>query len=279
MTQEFTSSLDETRAGLSALLELVYERTGEDFRQYKHPSMLRRVLRCVEAENAGSLHGLLDCARRDPDCLLRLRAALTLHVTSMFRDPAFFRLIQERVLPSLQTYPYPRLWIAGCSTGQELYSYLILLDEAGLGDRCALYGTDLSDRVVDVARAGTLDASLLEDYEAGYRLAGGRRSLREYFDIEDRYMRVRPGLLRNASFAVHNLVTDASFNEFHLISCRNVLMYLDEAAQRRALEVIHDSLVPLGFLGLGNSESLMQARHRPDYERLDPAEPLYRRVR
>ena len=225
-------TLDETRADLSALLELVYDRTGEDFREYKHPSMLRRVLRCVEAENAGSLQGLLDCARRDPACLLRLRAALTLHVTSMFRDPAFFRLVNERVLPSLRTYPYPRVWIAGCSTGQELYSYLILLEEAGLGDRCALYGTDLSDAVVDAARAGTLDASLLEDYEADYRLAGGRRSLREYFDVDDRYMRLRPGLLRRASFAVHNLVTDASFNEFHLISCRNVLMYLDEAAQR-----------------------------------------------
>lgn len=276
---EHRTSLDETRATLSALLELVYERTGEDFRQYKHPSMLRRVLRCVEAEGVRSLEALLECARTDHECLQRLRAALTLHVTSMFRDPAFFRLFSQRVLPSLRTYPYPRLWITGVSTGQELYSYRILLEEAGLGERCVLYGTDLSEPVVAAARAGTLDASLLENYEADYRLAGGRRSLRDYFEIDDRYMRFRPELLRGTSFAVHNLVADASFNEFHLISCRNVLMYLDGPAQRRALEVIHHSLVPLGFLGLGNSESLVHASHGADYERLDPVEPWYRRMR
>ena len=277
--KEHTSSLDETRAALSLLLEFIYERTGEDFRQYKHPSMLRRVLRRVEAEGVPSLMGLLECARHDEGCLQRLRAALTLHVTSMFRDAEFFRFMAAKVLPALRTYPYPRLWIAGCSTGQELFSYRILLEELGLGERCMLYGTDLSEAVIETARAGMLDASLMDDYEAAYRLAGGRRSLRDYFEVEGRQMRLHQRLLRNTSFAVHNLISDGSFNEFHLISCRNVLMYLDETGQRRALDVIHQSLAPLGYLGLGNSESMLHAAHRGDYERADGSEPVYRRVR
>lgn len=277
--KEHATSLDETRALLSLLLEFVYERTGEDFRQYKHPSMLRRVLRRVEAEGTHTLLGLLECARRDDECLQRLRAALTLHVTSMFRDARFFRFMAGRVLPALRTYPYPRLWIAGCSTGQELYSYRILLEELGLGERCALYGTDLSESVIEMARAGTLDASLMDDYEAAYRAAGGTRTLRDYFEVDGRQMRLHPRLLRSTSFAVHNLLSDGSFNEFHVISCRNVLMYLDESGQQRALDVIHQSLAPLGYLGLGNSESLLHAAHRVDYERADGTEPVYRRIR
>ncbi|AKJ30935.1 CheR family methyltransferase [Caldimonas brevitalea] len=272
-------SQDATRAALHALLEEVYRHSGEDFRQYKRPAMLRRVLRRVEAENAGSLQGLLEKVQRDPDCLARLRRALTLHVTSMFRDPSFFRTVREQVVPYLRTYPHPRLWVAGCSTGQELYSYRILLEEEGLGERCTLYATDLSEGVLATAQAGTVDASLLKDYEVNYRAAGGKRQFLDYFEVAEGYSRLRPHLLGNAVFAVHNLVSDMSFNEFHLVSCRNVLMYLDGAAQRRAFGVIHESLARLGFLGLGNSESMMHSSQQRDYQRLEPSETLFRRLR
>lgn len=270
---------DELRNALNALLQLVYEHTGEDFRQYKHPTMLRRVLRRVEAEQVDGLDGLLKKASQDRDCLARLRAALTLHVTSMFRDPSFFLQLREQVVPYLSTYPHPRIWVAGCSTGQELFSLRILLEEAGLGERCTLYGTDLSESVLTTAHSGMVDASLLGDYEANYRAAGGTCRFLDYFEVADGHSRFRPHLLGNAVFAVHNLVSDMSFNEFHLVSCRNVLMYLDHRAQARAFSMIHESLTPLGFLALGSSESLMNSTHQRDYERIDPHEPLFRRMR
>ncbi|MCW7541979.1 protein-glutamate O-methyltransferase CheR [Aquabacterium sp. A7-Y] len=270
---------DEMKNGLNALLELVYQHSGEDFRQYKHPTMLRRVMRRVHAEGVGSLAGLLHCAQTDPDCLARLRSALTLHVTTMFRDPSFFLALREQVVPWLRTYPHPRIWVAGCSTGQELFSLRILLEEEGLGERCTLYATDLSEAVLAAARSGTVDASLLGNYEANYRAAGGKHRFLDYFEVAEGYSRFRPHLLGNAVFAVHNLVSDMSFNEFHLVSCRNVLMYLDHRAQERAFSIIHESLSPLGFLALGSSESLLHSAHQRDYERIDQREPLFRRAR
>jgi chemotaxis protein methyltransferase CheR len=270
--------VDASERFLCDLLELVYVRTGEDFRQYKHPSMLRRVMRRAEAEGANSLAELLQRAATDAGCLARLRSGLTLHVTSLFRDPTFFSYFRRVVVPYLHTYAHPRLWVAGCSTGQELFSYAIVLREEGLAARCTLYGTDLSETAIEVARSARLDGGCMHDYEASYCRAGGRGSLQDHLEREGSGWRVRRELLTRTVFASHNLIRDASLNEFNVISCRNVLMYMGETAQQQALRLIHDSLAPLGFLGLGSSEALMHNPQRSQYERLDPAEPWYRRI-
>lgn len=257
--------------GMSALVKM-------DLNRYQKPALMRRLLPRMAREGAQSLTQLLDKALHDPACLARVQGAMTLHVTSMFRDPLFFSEVR-RVLPLLTTYPSPRVWVAGCSTGQEVWTYLVLLQQAGLAERCRLYATDLTDAVLDAARAGLIDHSLMPEYEQNHQQSGGQGSLRAYCQWRPEGMRFDPGLLGGVVFGVHNLLSDASFNEFQFVSCRNVLMYFDDAGQQQAHRVLHDSLAPLGCLGLGIGESLLHAPQQQDYDRLSAREPLYRRVR
>jgi chemotaxis protein methyltransferase CheR len=196
----------------------------------------------------------------------------------MFRDPLFFRLFRERVVPLLRTYPYPRLWVAGCSTGQEAYSLAILLREEGMYDRCRIYATDLNEVVLEQARGGFLPLAALEEYEQNYRAAGGIRTLSDYYTRGKTAAVLDPAVLDRIAVFRHDLARDASFNEFQVIFCRNVLMYFDEALRYRVHQLFCDSLVRLGFLGLGQSESLHSTRHESHYELLSRRHRLYRKV-
>lgn len=265
-------------AELSRFLEGMLRLTGMDFSLYQKAALLRRLRPRLSQEQADSLGELLDKARRDPACLARVQTDLMLPVTSMFRDPPFFQAVRQ-LLPLLGTYASPRLWVAGCATGPELYSYLILLREAGLDQRCRVYATDMSAAVLRQAQAGVLDAALLPEYEQNYRASGGQGDLGAYLDTHPQGWRIKPELLRQVVFSVHNLLTDASFNEFQFISCRNVMMYFDEVGQRRTHELLHHSLAPFGYLGLGLGESLLHSPHQEDYQRVGQSEPLYRRLR
>lgn len=251
---------------------------GIDFSRYQKPALLRRLLPRMSQENAASLAELLDKARRDPACRARVQADMTLHVTSMFRDPSYFAEAR-RLLPALATYPSSRLWVAGCSTGQEVFSYLILLHEAGLGGRCRVYATDMSAAVLEQAQSGHIDTSLLPEYEQNYRQSGGIHRLNRYLERGHGSLRMAPSLLDGVVFGVHNLLTDASFNEFQFVSCRNVMMYFDDLGQRTAHGLLHDSLAPFGCLGLGIGESLLHSGHQSSYQRVGHREPLYRRLR
>ncbi|RZI84193.1 MAG: protein-glutamate O-methyltransferase CheR [Rubrivivax sp.] len=266
------------RTELNQLVDVVSALSGMDFGHYQRSALLRRVLSSVEKEGAGSITGLIDKVHHDPDCLQRLRADMMLHVTTMFRDAPFFQLVRQQI-HLLATYPSSRLWVAACSTGPEMYSYLILLQEAGLASRCRVYATDLSDNALRQAQAGCIEEHLLPEFEQNYVNAGGQGRLADYGTLAQGVWQFNPALLDRVVFGVHNLLTDASFNDFQFISCRNVTMYFDAEGQSRAHGLLHESLLPFGFLGLGLGESLLHSPHRADYRHVHPNEPLYRKIR
>lgn len=265
------AELTEFVKGISALC-------GIDFTRYQRAALLRRLMPRLDLEATGTLSALLDKARADRECLLRLKGDMTLHVTSLFRDATFFQLVRRQI-GLLATYPSPRLWVAACATGEELYTYQILLHEAGLASRCRIYATDLSATVLARAQQGAIEPYQLADHEKAYQDAGGQGNLLDYCQLQDGRLRFHPALIDGVVFNVHNLLTDGSFNEFQFISCRNVTMYFDELGQEQAHRLLHQSLTPLGHLGLGIGESLRHSPHRADYRQLGRGEPLFQRIR
>lgn len=264
---------------LRLLIEYVFEQTGLDFREYAWSSLRRRVMRVVADQDAGTISGLHQRLRTDDALMQRLVRMLTVHTTAMFRDPAFFRVFRAKVVPALRTYPFVRLWVAGCSTGEEVYSLSILLHEEGLADRCRIYATDLSDRVLENARAGIFPLSQMQEYSRNYWLAGGEAPFAEYYTADSEWVVFRKHLRDNVVFGTHNLVSDASFNEFHVILCRNVMIYFQRSLQERVHKLFHDSLVTFGYLGLGRSEAVRFTAFRDAYEALDERERLFRKIK
>jgi chemotaxis protein methyltransferase CheR len=266
-------------AELHQFLDRLFDLSGVDLSGYGKRALHRRLRSLISGEGLSGIGELNDRIHDDPRFLSHVLDRLMLRVTTMFRDPSFFRLFRERVVPLLRTYPYPRLWVAGCSTGQEAFSLAILLREEGLYDRCRIYATDLNEVVLEQVRAGVLPLAALEEYEQNYRAAGGIRALSDYYTRGKTSAVIDPAVLDRIAVFRHDLARDASFNEFHVIFCRNVLMYFDEALRYRVHQLLSDSLVRLGFLGLGQSESLHLTRQESHYELLSRRHRLYRKVR
>jgi chemotaxis protein methyltransferase CheR len=262
---------------LRLLVEGVAELTGADFRQYAPASLKRRVLACVEAEQLPSIAALLARALHEPLCMERLVRGITVHTTEMFRDPGFFLAFREKVVPLLRTYPSVRLWVAGCSTGEEAYSLAIVLAEEGLLDRARIYATDLSDAVLARARDGIFPLEPMRAGTANYLASGGTRGFSEYYTASHDHIIFNAALRGKLTFARHSLVTDRSFNEFHAILCRNVMIYFDRALQARVHTLLWESLVPRGILALGHAETIRFTPHAEHYETLDEKQRLYRR--
>jgi chemotaxis protein methyltransferase CheR len=260
------------------LLEGMYLHYGYDFREYAPASLKRRIWDAVHAEGLTTISALQDKLLHDPACFERFVLALTVNVTAMFRDPSFYLAFRGKVVPVLKTYPFVRVWIAGCSTGEEVYSMAILLEEEGVYDRCRLYATDLNEAVLRKARAGIYPLQFMKGYVSNYVKAGGTRSFAEHYTANYDYAIFRSSLRRNIIFSQHNLVTDGSFNEFNIILCRNVLIYFNKALQDRVHNLFYESLGMFGVLGLGQKESLSYTPHEHHYERIDGAERLYRRI-
>jgi chemotaxis protein methyltransferase CheR len=206
------------------VLEGIYRGYGFDFRQYARESVRRRLLRRAQGEGVASISALQERVLHDPGCMGRLLADLSVNVTSMFRDPAFYCALRTKVIPALRTYPFIRIWSAGCSTGEEAYSMAILLREAGLYDRTRIYATDMSEDVLEQARTGEFPIEKMKGYTANYIAAGGTRAFSEYYTAGESIVRFDRSLADNMVFARHNLVSDRSFNEFNVITCRNVLV-------------------------------------------------------
>lgn len=263
---------------LSQFLDRLFDLSGVDLSGYGKRALQRRLRSLIKGEGLAGLAEMSDRIRDDPRFLAKVLDRLMLRVTTMFRDPSFFRMFRERVVPLLRTYPYPRLWVAGCSTGQEAFSLAILLREEGLYDRCRIYATDLNEAVLEQVRIGALPLASLEEYEQNYRAAGGIRSLSDYYTRGKTSAVLDPAVLDRIAVFRHDLARDASFNEFQAIFCRNVMMYFDEALRYRVHQLLTDSLVRLGFLGLGQSESLHLSRHESQYELLAPRQRLYRKM-
>lgn len=261
------------------LLEAIYRTYGFDFRHYARGSIRRRIRRRVEAEGVGTISALQERVLHDIACMERFVADVSVPTTAMFRDPPFYRALQDKVVPTLRTYPFLRVWSAGCSTGEEVYSIAILLAEAGLLERTRIYATDLSEGALDQARTGRFPLGRMREYSRNYITAGGQRAFCEYFTADQTHARFDARLTENVVFAQHDLVSDRSFNEFNLILCRNVLIYFDRPLQEEVHTLLYGSLAMSGILGLGPRESLHSLRHKAGYGACDADQKLYRRMR
>jgi chemotaxis protein methyltransferase CheR len=263
---------------LALLLEGVYRRYGFDFREYAPASLRRRVWRRVHAEGLTTISALQDKLLHDANCMERLLLDLSINVTAMFRDPPFYVAFREKVAPLLRTYPFTRIWVAGCSTGEEVYSLAILLQEEDVYERTRIYATDINESVLDRARAGVFPLDKMREYTQNYIRAGGKRAFSEYYLAKYDGAQFQRSLVENVVFAQHNLVSDRSFNEFNVIVCRNVMIYFDRTLQERVHDLFYESLMTFGVLALGAKESIRFSPHEDAYEELDPGERLYRKV-
>jgi chemotaxis protein methyltransferase CheR len=267
------------RVEIELLLEGVFRHYGFDFRSYAYASIRRRLWKRTEAEGLSSISELQARVLHDAAAMERLLLDLSVSVTAMFRDPGFYRVFREDVAPLLRTYPFIRIWHAGCSTGEEVYSTAIVLEEEGLLERTRIYATDINGAVLQQARAGIFPLNRMQEYTENYIRAGGKRSFSEYYTAKYDGALFSPSLTRNTVFSQHNLVTDRSFSEFTVIFCRNVLIYFDRELQNRVHTLFYDSLVTLGILALGSKESLRFSQYEPCYKKLHSRERLYRKVR
>ena len=238
------------------LLNDLLETYGYDFTDYARASLKRRINRLFTLDKFPSFAEFRYHLRTQTDYLKRFVEEITVNVTEMFRDPLFYNALRTEVLPSLGTYPFIRIWIAGCSTGEEVYSVAILLEEAGLLHKTLLYATDLNPDVLQKASKGFFPLSQMKQYSENYILSGGKKEFSSYYSANYSLAKFNQRLTSQMIFSMHNLVSDGSFNEFQLILCRNVLIYFDKDLQNRVFNLFAESLQPLGFLALGSKETI-----------------------
>lgn len=262
---------------LHLLLEAVYRVSGFDFREYTPATLKRRIAERVRAEGCATVSGLLERVLHEPPAMGRFVDALTHNAGSPFREPQFFTAFRERVLPRLRTFAHVRIWVIG--SGEDAYSLAILLREAEFYHRTRIYATDASDAAIDRAKAGVFPADLLDEYSERYAEAGGGRLFSDYVDVVGNEAVFKAGLREQIVFAQHNLACDGSFNEFHLVVARNVVTHFNRTLAYRAHQVIFESLVRLGYLGLSSKETLRYTPHQRAYEEMENTERFYRRLR
>ncbi|MFO0847563.1 MAG: CheR family methyltransferase [Gemmataceae bacterium] len=262
---------------LRLLLDAVYRTYHYDFRGYSHASLKRRLSQARERFGCRSFSQLQDRVLHEPAVLPHLLGYLTVQVSELFRDPAYFLAVREQVVPHLRTYPSLKVWVAGCSAGEELYSLAILFREEGLEDRTLFYGTDINPEALARAEAGVYEADRIPLFTENHRRAGGKSSLSDYYTAAYGGAVFDKTLRRRAVFSDHSLVTDQVFAEVQLVSCRNVLIYFDRELQDRAVGLFKDSLVRKGFLGLGAKESLRFSAHAAAFTEFARDERIYQK--
>jgi chemotaxis protein methyltransferase CheR len=263
---------------IDLLLEGIFRQYGFDFRNYARSSLKRRIRNFVRDEHIGSISLLQDRLLHDAAWMDRFVYSLSVNVSAMFRDPNFYIAFRKEVVPLLRTYPFIRIWLAGVSMGEEVYSLAILLQEEGVYDRCRIYATDINEAVLKKAKEGIYPADLMQTYANNYTRAGGKKSFSDYYTDAYESAILKSSLRDNIVFAQHNLATDASFNEFHVILCRNVMIYFNNELQSHVYNLLHESLVTFGVLGLGAKETMKFSPHEYAYEEIDKTARLYRRV-
>jgi chemotaxis protein methyltransferase CheR len=273
MTPEPISELDHTH-----LLDAIFEQYHYDFRRYAGASLRRRIASALVHFECATVRELERRVRADSHVFTDLLRFLTVQVSDLFRDPLYFQVMRDEVVPVLRTYPSPKVWVAGCATGEEAYSFAIILAEEGLLDRTQIYATDIHPESLRVAAEGVYALDRFAKFSDNYQQAGGRSSLSDYYTA--RYSSaVFDRKLRNAIlFADHSLATDTVFAEMQLVSCRNVLIYFERALQERALGVLSDSLCRRGFLGLGLKETLRLSEHAHAFREVSPEARIYQRL-
>jgi chemotaxis protein methyltransferase CheR len=264
-------------AELDQLLEGIFRTYHHDFRHYVRASVRRRIATGLSALRVPTLAQLSARVLADPRVFAQLLRYMTIQVSDLFRDPSYWRALREHVIPHLATYPFLRVWIAGCGAGEEAYSMAILLAEAGLLERSQLYATDVAVAGLVEAASGSYGLERARTFSDNYFKAGGKASLSDYYVTTTAQASFVPELRRRILFSDHSLATDTAFAEMQLISCRNVFIYFDRNLQDRALGVLDDALCPLGFLGLGQKETLLFSAHAAKFESVVAEEKIYRK--
>lgn len=271
------SNTDLLNIELHLLLEAIFLKYGYDFRNYSKAHIRRRVLSRLGMSNIPTVTDLLNKVLRDPDFFRDFLDDLSINVTEMFRDPDFYKSFRETIVPKLKTYTFFKVWHAGCSTGEEVYSLAILFQEEGLLDRCQVYATDFNRKVLEIAKEGVYQKADMEQYERNYQLSGGKKKLSDYYKSMYGSVMFNRELASRIVFADHNLVTDSVFAEVNLILCRNVLIYFDKSLQDKVLTLFHDSLVPSGILCLGTKESLRFTRVEKQFDSIDEKQKIFKK--
>jgi chemotaxis protein methyltransferase CheR len=259
------------------LLEALFRRYHYDFRHYAQASIKRRLKQARLQLGFASFSALQEAVLHDRAMLGRLLDFLTVQVSEMFRDPGYFRAIREKVAPHLRTYPSLKVWIAGCSTGEELHSFAILFREEGLFDRTLFYATDINPAALEAAASGVYAMDRIKAFTENHQKSGGKTSLSDYYTAAYGRAAFDKTLRSRVVFSDHSLVTDAVFAEVQLISCRNVMIYFDRGLQDRAIGLFHDALARKGFLGLGSKESLRFSKHAAGFTEFVREEKIYQR--
>ncbi|MBN1260419.1 MAG: protein-glutamate O-methyltransferase CheR [Anaerolineae bacterium] len=268
---------ENERIEIDLFLEAIFRRYGYDFRHYARASVRRRLERLMMRSGAASIVELIPLVLHDELFAQTAIYEFSITVTEMFRDPDFYSAVRSKVLPYLATYPFMRIWIAGCATGEEVYSLAIILQEEGVYDRTTFFATDFNDQALQQAQDGIYPLNSIRDYTPNYQLAGGRNSFADYYHAGYQSAVMDPGLKAHITFANHNLVTDGVFGEMHLILCRNVLIYFDKELKNRVLHLLHDSLVYGGFLCLGTRESLQFTEVQEAFKPFDIKQRVYQK--
>jgi chemotaxis protein methyltransferase CheR len=263
---------------LRLLLEALYQRYHYDFRGYARSSLRRRLRVAMDKFGCKSLSQLQHRLLHESALLPELMDILTVQVSEMFRDPLYFLALRQQVMPLLRTYPSLKIWVAGCSTGEEVYSLAILLKEEGLLERSLIYATDINAAALEKAQAGVYEIDRISGFTENHRKSGGHGSLSAYYTAAYGKAAFDRSLKKHVTFADHSLSTDSAFSEVQLISCRNVLIYFDRALQDRAVGLFRDSLCYKGFLGIGASESLRFSLHADSFAELDHEDRIYQKV-
>ncbi|MDQ6722191.1 MAG: protein-glutamate O-methyltransferase CheR [Candidatus Dormibacteraeota bacterium] len=272
-----SSNIEEIEIKL--LLEGISMRYGYDFREYALGPLRRSIAAGMAAEGVSTISAYLERLLHDASCMQRFLSGVGVNVTNMFRETDVLRCFREEIIPRLRTYPSVRIWIAGCATGEEVYSVAIMLEEEGLHERSRIYATELNEDSLAVARTGAYPLDRVRADEAAYANSGGRGRISDFYSVAGSKARFRRELQRNVTWARHNLVTDGSFNEFHLILCANVLIYFKPSLQERAHRLFYDSLIRSGYLALGQLESLIFCPESSRYEQVRDGVNLFRKAR
>jgi chemotaxis protein methyltransferase CheR len=262
---------------IDLLLEAVYKVSGFDFRQYMRSSIKRRIENRLRMDRIRSISSLIERTFYEKGYVEKLIDDFSINVTEMFRDPSFFKAFRSDVIPKLRELPEIRIWHAGCSTGEEAFSMAILLEEEGLYGRTKIYATDMNEKVIWKAKKGILPLNRMQAYTKNYLQAGGNQEFSEYYTTDHQNAYLDPALLRNIVFFQHNLVTDGSFNEFHVIMCRNLMIYITGELQKSVNQLFYDSLCNAGFLGVGDKETIRTINYNEKYIDFNCREKIYQK--
>ncbi len=263
---------------LEIILNDLIDQYGYDFTQYSKPSIKRRIIRLISTDGFHEFSEFRSRLKKDTRYLERFVEQVTVNVTEMFRDPSFYKSLRDSVLPILATWPTIRIWHAGCSTGEEVYSMAILLHEANLLDKSLLYATDINPKALEKVREGIFPLSRMKEYSENYIIAGGKENFSSYYSVQNDSAKFNERFGEKIVLAVHNLVSDASFNEFQLILCRNVMIYFDKHLQDKTIHLFYKSLEMQGFLALGTKETLKFTDIGKKFQHLDGKEKIWQKL-